>query len=178
MTYKKLSQITLIDNWYRKIISKDFDIWNWIIYSFLVSKHSNWLEWTIIFPITKDKKVIYIKEFRVGIENYIYSFPMWALEQGLSYEENAKKELKEETWYFWWEIYEIWNTIVANYDETKIKYFFADNLEFDSQETETWEDIEVFTCSIEKFEEKIKSWVINCPLTITCFTLAKIKWYV
>jgi ADP-ribose pyrophosphatase len=51
----------------------------------------------MVFPITRDNEVIYIKEYRFGIEDYLYSFPVGKQELDLDIEENAKKELEEET---------------------------------------------------------------------------------
>lgn len=179
MTHKKkISEKVVLDNNYRKIISKEYDVGNWIIYNYLIAASSNAKYATIAFWLTKDEKVIYIKEYREWVEDYIYSFSMWVYEENLSFEENAKKELQEETGYIWWYIYYLWETITANYEDLKMRYFFIDNCEFSWQNLEQWEDIEVFTCSLEEFEEKIKSGFINCPLTITCFTLAKLKGYV
>ena len=177
--YKKLSEKVVLDNWFRKIISKDFDDWNWIIDSYLISSHIWTNYWAMIFPITRDNEVIYIKEYRFGIEDYLYSFPVGKQELDLDIEENAKKELEEETWYIWWKMVYLWETIVANYDQNLVKYFLANDVYlWSKQKLDSWESIEVFKCTKEEFEEKIKSGLINCPLTITCYTLAKLKWYV
>ncbi len=179
MSHKiKISEKVIVDNWHRKVISKDFDVWNWKVYNYLITWHCKTIYATMTFWLTKDKKVIYIKEYREWIENFIHSFSMWVYESDLSFEENARKELNEETWYVGEDIIYLWESIVANYDDTIMKYFFIDNCEFIWQSLEAWEDIKVFTCNIEEFEEKIKSWLISCPMTITCYTLAKMRWYV
>lgn len=177
--YKKIKEELIIDNWFRKIVSKDFDNWNKIIDSYLISSQIWTNYWVMVFPITRDKKVIYIKEYRFGIEDYLYSFPVGKQEIWEEIEETAKKELEEETWYIWWEITYLWETIVANYDQNLVKYFIINNLEnLSKQKLDSWEEIEIFKCSLAEFEEKIKSGLINCPLTLSCYTLAKLKWYV
>lgn len=177
--HKKLSEEVISDNSYRKLTKKIFDVWNWKIKNYLISWASKTNFATMILPITKDKEIIYIKEFREWPEKKIFSFPIWIQEKELSFEENAKKELKEETWYEVKVLIYIWETIVANYDRDFCKYFLA--LDLDKaweQNLEIWEEIKVFKCSIEEFEEIIKSWFINCPLALSCFTLAKMKGYV
>jgi ADP-ribose pyrophosphatase len=173
---KKLSGETILDNWYKKVVSKDFLTKNWEIYNYLILSNSKEEEeGVMILALTQKKEIIYIKEFRVGREEYIYSFPAGNVEKEISLENNAIKELKEETGYIWENIQYLWQTIIANYERETMDYFFIDNCSFVGQELENGEDIEVFTCSKEDFEEKIKSWLINCPLTIACFTLAKMK---
>ena len=78
----------------------------------------------------------------------MFWFPVWILEPNLTKIENIKKELSEETWYKSNEIEHIWETIVWNYDNTKIVLYKANNCELWKQELEDWEVIEVFTCSL------------------------------
>lgn len=176
--FKKVRDEVVLDNGFRKIIARDYEVTQWKIYEYFVSSQSKWNEAVIVFPLTKNNEVVYIKEFRVWIEDYIYSFPMGIKEPDLSLEENAKKELKEETWWTCMEINYLWETIVANYDKNIVKHFFASGVELGLQNLETWEDIEVFKCSLKEFEEKIKKGIINCPLTLSCYTFAKLKGYV
>lgn len=129
-------------------------------------------------PINFKWEIIYIKEFRFWIEDYIYSFPMWAVISWDTLEDTVKKELEEETWYETQDIFHIWETIVANYDENIVDYFFVKCWNLLNQHLEQGEYIKVFSCSLSEFEEKIKNWIINCPLTLSCYTLAKLKWFV
>lgn len=168
----------ILDNWFRKIISRDYEVSRGIIYNYLIAKSSNTDYATMNMALTKDKEIIYIKEFREWIEDYVFGFSVWVYEKELTFEENAKKELKEETWYIWKKIIYLWESITANYEDMKIKYFFTNDCEFIWQNLETWEDIEVFKCSVKEFEEKIKLGIINCPLALSCYTLAKLNGYV
>ncbi|MDD5769740.1 MAG: NUDIX hydrolase [Candidatus Gracilibacteria bacterium] len=176
--FKKLSEKIILDNGYRKIISKDFEVKDGKIYNYFVTSLSYGNIATMILPITKHGEIVYIKEFRVGIENYVYSFPVGVLENGLSLEENARKELREETGFEGGKLEYLGETIVENYEDIILKYFFINDCEFGKQNLENGEDIEVFTCSIEEFEEMIKSGKINCPLALSCYTFAKLKGYV
>jgi ADP-ribose pyrophosphatase len=54
----------------------------------------------VIVPIIdtpQGKKLVVIKEYRVAIKGYEYGFPAGLIEDGLTIEETAEKELKEET---------------------------------------------------------------------------------
>ena len=131
--------------------------------------------WTMVLALDKKWDIIYIKEFRYWVEDYITWFPIWILEENLSEEENIKKELKEETWYETSKIEYLWETIWANFDNTLIKYYLAKDCKKWKQELEWSEYIEVFTTTKKKFKKMIKDWKIKCPLAISCFNLWKNK---
>lgn len=172
---EKISEEVIYENPWRKIILKTLEVKKWIIHTYPISSHIDEKIATMVFPLNKNKEVIFCKEWRPWIEDFIYNFPVWIKEKYLTFEENAKKELKEEVWVPSENIVYLWKTIVANYDNTIIKYFLALDCEEQEQELEEWEIIEVQKCSISEFEQKIISLKINCPLTISCFSLAKLK---
>lgn len=51
----------------------------------------------MIVPFTTDGKIVLLKEFRMGINNYIYNFPAGIIESGEDEISAAKRELYEET---------------------------------------------------------------------------------
>jgi ADP-ribose pyrophosphatase len=175
---KKVSEKIVLDNNYRKIISKDFEWKNWKISNFLIASHSWQNKAVVILPITKENKIICIKEFRYWIEDILIWFPMWWVELNLSLKENAKKELNEETGYSSENIELIWENITWNYEDTLIYNFIARNCIPWKQNLENTEFIEYFELSIEDFEQKIINWEVKCPLTLSCFCFAKMKWLV
>ena len=96
-------------------------------------------------------------------------------EPDISPENNAIKELKEEVWCVSNNISYLWETIAWNFDTTIVNYFFADKCYLWENNLEDWEYIEIQKCSLAEFEQKIISWEINCPLTISCYTKAKLQ---
>lgn len=54
-------------------------------------------DWINIVPITKDQKVIMVKQFRFGSKEVTLEFPAGAMEVGENPLESAKRELLEET---------------------------------------------------------------------------------
>lgn len=170
---KKISEEVVYNNKYRKVIKKKFQIKNWNIHDFMITWQSWTKIWTMVMPITKDWTIIYEKEYRYWTEEIIYNFPIWVLEEHLEEVENVKKELQEETWYNSNEIEYLWKTIAWNYDDWTIKYYIARNCEAWTQDLEDSEYIEVIEESIEEFEKSVKSWKINCPLTLSCWALWK-----
>lgn len=56
-------------------------------------------DWAVIVPVTKDGKLLLIKQYRVGTQDVAYEFPGGALEAGENSMEGASRELTEETGY-------------------------------------------------------------------------------
>lgn len=54
-------------------------------------------DWAVLVPVTKDNKLIIIKQFRVATGDVAYEFPGGALEAGENPDQGAERELKEET---------------------------------------------------------------------------------
>lgn len=172
---KKIWEKIVVDNWFRKIISKDFEDKKWNKSNFLIASHVWISEAIVVLPITENKEILYIKEFRYWLEENIISFPMWWLEKGLKKMDIVKKELKEETWYESTNIQFLFDSIVSNYENTKVFHYFAKDCKIWKQDLESTEFIEVKNTSIENFEKMILDWEVKCPLTISCFFFAKRK---
>ncbi len=172
---KILNKKEIYNNKWRNITIKILETKTWKLQEYPIQSHV-WPELaTMILPITKEREVIYCKEWRPWIEGFVYSFPVWMQEKELSFEENAIKELKEEVWATTKDINYLWESIAANFDTTIVKYFIAHNCKLWKNSLEDWEYIEVQKCSLEEFEQKIVSWEINCPLTMSCYTKAKLQ---
>lgn len=176
---KIISKKVVYDNNWRKIEEKILLSKSWVEQSYPTMSQV-WSKYcTMVFPITLEWNVIYNKEWRPWIEDFVYNFPVGMQEENLSFEENAAKELLEEVWCIsqkW--LRELWESIVMNFDDTIIKYFLAPECILWNNDLEDWENIEVQKCSISDFKKKISSWEINCPLTITCFYLGLSKWLI
>ncbi|MCD5380679.1 NUDIX hydrolase [Candidatus Gracilibacteria bacterium] len=162
------------NNW-RKIIVKTLKTKTGILQAYPINSHCGPEQATMVFPISKDNKVIYCKEWRPGIEDFVHCFPVGMQEADLDFRENAIKELKEEVGCTSDEVYSLGESIISNFDTTIAKYFVALNCEVGENNLEDGENIEVLSCSLDEFEEKINSGEINCPLTISCYTKAKIQ---
>jgi len=170
-----ISREIIYNNSWRKIILKTLKIKTGEKQQYPINSHV-WEKYaTMIFPITQDWDVVYCKEWRPWIEDFVYSFPVWMQETELSFRENAIKELEEEVWCLSDNISSLWETIASNFDSTIIKFFFAASCTLWKNNLEDWEYIEVQKCSLVEFEQKIISWEINCPLTISCYTKAKLQ---
>ena len=171
----KIKEETIYDNWRRKILLKTFQTSDWTQKEVPISWWAKSSSATITLVLDSKNNIYYWKEYRDWPEIFVNNFSAWKHEEGLSFEENALKELHEEMWITIANVSYLWETIVAAYENTSLKYFIATESEFWSQNLEPWENFEIQSCTIEEFEQKIISWEINCPHTITCYTKAKLQ---
>lgn len=174
---KKISEKEIISNPYLKVSEKKYldDFWNKS--SFLITWHNKKKTiWTFILPINSDNKIIYLKEYRYWPEKYVINFPVWILEDNISEVDNCKRELKEETWYISEKIEFLWESIIENYFEWKIVYYIAYNCKKISEaKLEKWENLKVYTSTINEFEKMILDWKVLSSKTAFCFLLAQKK---
>ena len=174
---KKIYEKVVVQNPYLKVSEKRYEDENGNISSFLITWHNKEKTiWTFVLPITQDWEILYLKEYRYWPEDFVINFPVWMLDDWVDEIENCKRELKEETWYFSEEIEFLWESIIENYFEGKIRYYIAKNCKkIANQDLEVWENICVFKTSISEFEKMILDWKVLSSKTAYCFLLAKLK---
>ena len=98
---QKFYEEILVSNPYLKVSEKKYFDEHWKESSFLITWHNrNKTVWTCVLPITKDKRIIYLKEFRYWPEDWIINFPIWMLDDWVDEISNWKRELEEETWFY------------------------------------------------------------------------------
>lgn len=171
---KKLREEIIFESNFKSFLQKDFLRKDNKVGNYFITTDWGTKSATIVLAITEDLEVIYNKEFRYWVEDVILNLPMWRLEENTWEKENVNKELREETWYYSDNIIYLWESIIANYDDTIWKYFLAlDCRDGGLRDLETSEYIEVQKTSLVNFEQMIFDWKIKCPLSMSCFCLAK-----
>jgi len=175
MIQEKISEKEIYNNTHKKILLRTFRTKDWTEKEIPIYSNAESVYWTMVLVLDEEKNIYYWKEYRDWPEIFVNNFSVWKHEKELSFEENALKELEEELWMKTDDLIYLWESISWNYDTWILKYFIWRNCIKTKQKLEPWENFEIKKCSIDEFEEKIISWEINCPLTITCYTLAKFK---
>lgn len=132
----------------------------------------------MVVPLTTDKKVILIQQFKPGADEVVIQFPAGRIEE--SHADNkdaAAHELEEETGVKADknQITQFAKMIVASSKNTEMVFFFlAENCEFNSnQKLEKSEEIKVLTVSFAEMDEKIMNGEIWCVQTTAAWLLAK-----
>ncbi|MBP7700509.1 NUDIX hydrolase [Candidatus Woesebacteria bacterium] len=135
---------------------------------------------SLIVPITKDKKVVFVNQYKPGIDQVIMQFPGGRIEaKHKNFEELAQHELEEEA------------GIKVGLDQlnkfakftgfstkaSEIVYFYlAKDCEFNSsQNFDPTEEIEVVLLDPSQVDAQIEEGKIWCAMTIAGWELAKKK---
>jgi 8-oxo-dGTP pyrophosphatase MutT (NUDIX family) len=131
-------------------------------------------EIALILPITEQKEIVFVRQYRHGIEDILLELPAGTfdgqIEDSLS---AARRELEEETGYIADRLIKL-ATIYDNpvKDTNKIHIFMAiDASPVGKQNLDLTEDIEVITIPLEEVQKKIHSGEICVAGTITAIFL-------
>jgi ADP-ribose pyrophosphatase len=111
----------------------------------------------VIVPILEDGKVIFERQFRFSVGDYILELPAGTLEEGEDPLECARRELLEETGYIaedWEKVAEFY--LAPGYSTEYMHLFFARGLKFWGRDLDEDEDIEVLSLSREEILRSIE----------------------
>jgi hypothetical protein len=174
-TRKLLEKNIVIDNWFWCVFQTFFEK-EWQAGNVLTMEKS-WenKDGVLILPITKDKEIVYIDEFRFGPNQRLFSaITWWWFDNDNDYEKLAKKEILEETWYKAEKIIYLGAYVQNFYMNGKMRLFLWINCEkVNKQKLHDIEDIKVLKTSIKDFEKMIENNEIICPWTEIAFHRAK-----
>jgi 8-oxo-dGTP pyrophosphatase MutT (NUDIX family) len=134
-------------------------------------------EWVNAFALTKDNRVIMVKQYRHGIEEIGIELPGGAAEKGETMEEAMRREIKEETGYVFGS-YEYLGKICANPSTTNnfMHMFLAkDGEKVGAPQLDHLEDLEVVLYSIEEVKQMLKENKIMQSLHVNCLFYALYK---
>ncbi|GIK84184.1 MAG: ADP-ribose pyrophosphatase [Patescibacteria group bacterium] len=134
----------------------------------------------MIVPITKDKKVIIVNQYKPGVDEVIMQFPAGRIEDThKNMDETAQHELEEETGVKV-ELSQLTQFARLSGFSTKateiVFVYLAKDCEFNSQQHfDSTEDIEIVKLSFEEMDRLIEANEIWCGQTIAAWELAKKK---
>ena len=111
-----------------------------------------------IVPITHDKHVVLVRQYRYAVTANLLEIPAGTLEHGETPEQCATRELEEETGYRCNEIKKIMEFFtVPGYSTETIHVYLAKGLTRSEMRTEEDEQIEVEMLPIDRALEKVRS---------------------
>lgn len=126
-----------------------------------------------IIGITKDKKIVLIRQFRKPVEEEIWEIPAGLVKKGESDRQGAIREFKEETGYRVRRMRHILSGYVSpGYSSEMLKYFLATGLTKEKPNTEADELIDVFEAPIKQAVKWVKGGKIKDNKTIIGVLLA------
>jgi ADP-ribose pyrophosphatase len=130
--------------------------------------------WACAFALTKEGKVVMVKQYRHGLGVISTELPGGVVDKGETPEKAIARELKEETGYEF-ESYEYIGKICANPATTNnymYMYIAKGGVKVSEQSLDETEDVEVLFYTIDELKELVKSNNIVQALHCTCIFYA------
>ncbi|MBP7842554.1 NUDIX hydrolase [Candidatus Woesebacteria bacterium] len=134
----------------------------------------------MVVPITKDKKVVLVNQYKPGVDEVIMQFAAGRIEPNhRNMDETAQHELEEETG-IKVKLEQLTQFAKLSGFSTKatelVFVYLAVDCEFNSEQNfDPTEDIEIVQLSFEEMDELVESNKIWCAQTVACWELAKKK---
>lgn len=142
-----------------------------IIPSFYVNEYP---EWVNAFALTKDGRVVMVKQYRHGIGETSIELPGGVAEEGETMEYAVKREMKEETGYEFDQVKSL-GKICANPSTTNnfMHMFLATGGEKVAEpQLDHAEDLEVLIMEIDEVKQLVKDNLIHQSLHVNCIFYA------
>jgi ADP-ribose pyrophosphatase len=171
--WKKLSERVFHDNgfWQYKIDEFEIEESQRGEYHYVSTYGS-----TMVIPVTPQNKIILVKQFRYLNQRESLEFPCGSISKGLSAEENAIKELREETGYTSRSL--VFSGEFSPYtgaSNEMCSVFLGLNLELSPLPVDSTEEFEVLEFSFEEIEQMIAENKIWDGLSLSAWILSKEK---
>lgn len=122
-----------------------------------------------VIPLTPNNEILFVRQFRFGIETETYELPGGLMEAGEQAEEAAKREMKEETGFVsdqWSFLGKVGSNPV--FMDSWVHHFVAVNAvpKFEMQ-LDTGEDINLELLPLEEVEQRLAQGFFNHPHTVS-----------
>lgn len=147
-----------------------------IVPAFYVNEYPDWVN---VFGLTKEGKVIMVKQYRHGIGTIETELPGGVIEEGESWQEGVKRETLEETGYVFEKV-EYLGKISANPSTTNnfMHMFLATGGEkVAEQHLDDSEEVDVLLMTLDEVKDLVKQNKIMQSLHVNCifYALARLE---
>lgn len=130
------------------------------------------LDWANVIALTPDKKVVLVKQYRRGTDQYTLEIPGGCIEKGEQPIESAIRELREETGYGSQKPPTFLGTAAANPAMQTIKAhtFLIEDVTLEHKtELDLGEDIEVILMPLDEVLDKLRDGSIDHAIVLSAF---------
>lgn len=169
--WNKISESTFKQNahWSYKIDKFNINGGNQLEYHYVHTNGS-----TMVIPITSDGKILMVNQYRYLNQMESLEFPCGSVEDGLSFEENAQKELREETGFSAAKI--IKTGFFAPYtgaSDELCTVFIASELTENPLPADITEDFELYSFTFDEIKSMIAQQIIWDGLTLAAWSFSQ-----
>ena len=131
---------------------------------------------TLIIPVLSSGKILLVNQYRYLVGKEVLEFPCGVIEPNLTKEENAIKELREETGFTANEIFYVGEFIPYSGVSDEISYvFIAKDLQPSPLQPDDTEEFELVELTVSEFEKMIPENKIIDGMTLAAWQMAKEK---
>lgn len=128
---------------------------------------------TMVIPFSSPNEIILVNQFRYLNQKESLEFPCGSIEDGLSKEQNALKELREESGFSGKLVYIGEFSPYTGVSDEICSVYMAKDLEMSPLPKDATEEFEIVKLSIQEFEKLIKKNKIWDGLTLSAWILTK-----
>jgi ADP-ribose pyrophosphatase len=138
-------------------------------------------DWVAVIPVTKDQRMVMVRQYRHGIADLSLEPPGGLVKEGQTPEQSGREELEEETGYRAPNLELLgWMYPLPAIFTNKLYVFLADQAEpTGNKNPDETEEIETVLVPVEEVEELIRSGEVNCSVMIAAlhlFLARKDRW--
>ena len=127
---------------------------------------------SVIIPYTSNNKIIFVKQFRYAISNFLIELPAGLIEKNESHKDTAQRELREETGYSAKKLSNIGKFWTApGFCDELIHVYLAEDLIYDPLPSDLDEDIETIEIELNEANEEIIAGKITDSKTISALNM-------
>lgn len=169
--WNRISQKTILKNDHWSYNLDEFEIENGLKGQY---HYVHTLGSTMVIPVTRNNKFLLVNQYRYLNQKESLEFPCGSIEQGLSEEENAHKELREESGFAADKIIKVgeFSPYTGASDEM-CKVFIGYELYAAPLKADATEEFVILEKSFEEIENMIKNNVIWDGLSLSAWLLAR-----